>query len=522
MKRIAILTSGGDAPGMNAAIRAVVRTAIYNNIEIYGVKMGYNGLINGDIFKMELSSVADIIHRGGTILGTARSDEFMTDEGKQKALESLRKNGIEGVVVIGGDGSMRGALSLHKLGVKTISIPATIDNDLGYTDYTIGFMTALETVADAISKLRDTSSAHGRANIVEVMGRNCGDIALYSGLAGGAETIFVPEELVNIDELVSKAISGIKRGKRHHIIVVAEGSTDTYRLRDVFEERTGIETRVTVLGHVQNRRGILKKTKIVATIGPASDSEEMLERLINLGVNVMRLNFSHGTHEEHQLRIDRIKKVREKLNVPIAIMLDTKGPEIRIGTFKNGKINIEQGQKFTLTTEDIYGDDTKVSVSYKDISNDVVVGSRVLIDDGLVEFNIVDKDEKNVCMVAVNSGELSDRKGVNIPDAKVKLPALTPGDISDILFGIKNDVDYIAASFIRTREDVLSIRRILEENDGYKIGVISKIENREGVHNMDAILEVSDGIMIGRCECDNRRNKCSNAFGRNGCGKISG
>lgn len=251
MKRIAILTSGGDAPGMNAAIRAVVRTAIYNNIEIYGVKMGYNGLINGDIFKMELSSVADIIHRGGTILGTARSDEFMTDEGKQKALESLRKNGIEGVVVIGGDGSMRGALSLHKLGVKTISIPATIDNDLGYTDYTIGFMTALETVADAISKLRDTSSAHGRANIVEVMGRNCGDIALYSGLAGGAETIFVPEELVNIDELVSKAISGIKRGKRHHIIVVAEGSTDTYKLRDVFEERTGIETRVTVLGHVQ-------------------------------------------------------------------------------------------------------------------------------------------------------------------------------------------------------------------------------------------------------------------------------
>ncbi len=251
MKRIAILTSGGDAPGMNAAIRAVVRTAIYNNIEIYGVKMGYNGLINGDIFKMELSSVADIIHRGGTILGTARSDEFMTDGGKQKALESLRKNGIEGVVVIGGDGSMRGALSLHKLGVKTISIPATIDNDLGYTDYTIGFMTALETVADAISKLRDTSSAHGRANIVEVMGRNCGDIALYSGLAGGAETIFVPEELVNIDELVSKAISGIKRGKRHHIIVVAEGSTDTYKLRDVFEERTGIETRVTVLGHVQ-------------------------------------------------------------------------------------------------------------------------------------------------------------------------------------------------------------------------------------------------------------------------------
>ena len=167
----------------------------------------------------------------------------------------------------------------------------------------------------------------------------------------------------------------------------------------------------------------MKKTKIVATIGPASDSEEMLERLISLGVNVMRLNFSHGTHEEHALRIERIKKVREKLNVPVALMLDTKGPEIRIGTFKNGKIYINQGQKFTLTTEEVEGDETRVSVSYKEISNDVVVGGRVLIDDGLVEFNIVDKDEKNVHMVAVNSGELSDRKGVNIPDAKVKLPA---------------------------------------------------------------------------------------------------
>ena len=249
--RIAVLTSGGDAPGMNACIRAVVRTSIYMGMEVYGVKMGYNGLINGDIYKMELSSVADIIHRGGTILGTARSDEFMTELGLKKAVDKLNENNIEGLVVIGGDGTLTGAKTLSDAGVNVIGIPATIDNDLGFTDHTIGFMTAIETAVDAISKLRDTSSSHGRANIVEVMGRNCGDIALTAGLAGGAETIIIPEIKYDIDAMVKKALNGIKRGKRHHIIVVAEGAADSYELSKELEEKTGIETKVTVLGHVQ-------------------------------------------------------------------------------------------------------------------------------------------------------------------------------------------------------------------------------------------------------------------------------
>lgn len=249
--RIAVLTSGGDAPGMNACIRAVVRTSIYMGMEVYGVKMGYNGLINGDIYKMELSSVADIIHRGGTILGTARSDEFMTELGLKKAVDKLNENNIEGLVIIGGDGTLTGAKTLSDAGVNVIGIPATIDNDLGFTDYTIGFMTATETAVDAISKLRDTSSSHGRANIVEVMGRHCGDIALTAGLAGGAETIIIPEIKYDIDAMVKKALNGIKRGKRHHIIVVAEGAADSYELSKELEEKTGIETKVTVLGHVQ-------------------------------------------------------------------------------------------------------------------------------------------------------------------------------------------------------------------------------------------------------------------------------
>lgn len=242
----------------------------------------------------------------------------------------------------------------------------------------------------------------------------------------------------------------------------------------------------------------MKKTKIVATIGPASDTKEMFTELVKAGVNVARLNFSHGTHEEHQKRIDMIKEVRKELGIPVAIMLDTKGPEIRIGKFKNGRIDILQGQNFMLTTEDILGDETKVSVSYRGLPNDVQVGGRILIDDGLVEFEIVEKTDTAIKLIAINSGELSNRKGVNVPNTKINLPSLTEGDIEDIKFGIKNDVDYIAASFIRTREDVLSIRLILEQNKGYNIKVISKIENREGVINMDRILEVSDGIMIAR------------------------
>lgn len=251
MKTIGVLTSGGDAPGMNAALRAVVRTGIYNNVRMMGIKQGYEGLIHGDIDDMTLSSVADIIHRGGTVIRTARSKDFMTEAGFKKALNVIDVFNIDGLIVLGGDGTFKGAKSLCDAGIPTIGIPCTIDNDLAYTDYTIGFLTAVDTVVEAIGKIRDTSSSHSRANIIEVMGRNCGDIALYAGLAGGAESIIVPEIEFDMDKICEKAIMGRNRGKLHHIIVLAEGVGNPFEIAKEMEEKTGIETRVTVLGYLQ-------------------------------------------------------------------------------------------------------------------------------------------------------------------------------------------------------------------------------------------------------------------------------
>lgn len=251
MKTIGVLTSGGDAPGMNAALRAVVRTGLYNNIRMMGISQGYDGLIHGNIDDLTLSSVADIIHRGGTVLKTARSEEFMTEVGFRKALNVLDVFNIDGLVVLGGDGTFKGAQALAKAGIPTIGIPCTIDNDLAYTDYTIGFFTAVETVVEAISKIRDTSSSHGRANIIEVMGRNCGDIALYAGLAGGAESIIVPEMEFDLDTICEKALMGRNRGKLHNIIILAEGVGNPFDIAHSMEEKTGIETKVTVLGYLQ-------------------------------------------------------------------------------------------------------------------------------------------------------------------------------------------------------------------------------------------------------------------------------
>ncbi|MCF6461770.1 6-phosphofructokinase [Clostridium sp. Cult3] len=251
MNTIGLLTSGGDAPGMNAAIRSVVRSSIFNDVKIMGIKQGYNGLLNGEIEEMNLSSVADIIHRGGTMLRSARCDEFKTEEGLNKALNVIRVFGIDGLVVLGGDGTFKGAQKLYNAGVPVSCIPCTIDNDMGYTDYTIGFMTAVETAVDAIGKIRDTSTSHGRANIVEVMGRGCGDIALYSGIAGGAESIIVPEVEFDIDEVCKRVIQGRNRGKLHHIIALAEGVGNAYEVAEEIEAKTGTETRVTILGHIQ-------------------------------------------------------------------------------------------------------------------------------------------------------------------------------------------------------------------------------------------------------------------------------
>ena len=251
MKTIGILTSGGDAPGMNAAIRAVVRSAIYYGCKVYGINRGYKGLIESDIVEMNLSSVGDIIHRGGTILKSSRCEEFKTEEGRQKAVKILKKYGIDCLVVIGGDGSFMGAQKLSDLGFPAIGIPGTIDNDLAYTDYTIGFDTALNTIVDAISKIRDTSSSHERVNIIEVMGRHCGDLALYAGLAGGAETIIVPEVDYKIEDVCVRLETTKKRGKRHSIILLAEGFGNANDIGKQIVERTGADLRVTVLGHVQ-------------------------------------------------------------------------------------------------------------------------------------------------------------------------------------------------------------------------------------------------------------------------------
>lgn len=251
VKSIAVLTSGGDSQGMNAAVRAVVRSGLFYGLKVFAVQRGFQGLINDDIRPMDLRSVGDIIQRGGTILQTARCKEFMTPEGQQLGADNLRKHGIDGLVVIGGDGSYQGANKLNKLGIKTMGLPGTIDNDIPFTDFTIGFDTAVSIVVDAINKLRDTMTSHERSSVVEVMGRHCGDIALYAGLASGAETILVPEVSFDLDVIARRMKDNFDHGKRHSIIVVAEGAGGGEEISKSIADRNGIESRVTVLGHVQ-------------------------------------------------------------------------------------------------------------------------------------------------------------------------------------------------------------------------------------------------------------------------------
>ncbi len=251
VQSIAVLTSGGDSQGMNAGVRAVVRSALFYGIGVYGVQRGYYGLIHDEIKQMDLRSVGDIIQRGGTVLQTARCQEFLTEAGQRQAVENLRKHGIDGLVVIGGDGSYQGAAILNKLGIKTMGLPGTIDNDIPFTDFTIGFDTAVSIVVDAINKLRDTMSSHERSSIVEVMGRRCGDIALHAGLASGAETILVPEVELDLDVMANRMKENFINGKRHSIIIVAEGVGKGEDIAHQITIRNGIEPRVTVLGHIQ-------------------------------------------------------------------------------------------------------------------------------------------------------------------------------------------------------------------------------------------------------------------------------
>ena len=251
MKRIGLLTSGGDAPGMNAAIRAVVRSGIYYGMEVFGIERGYAGLIGDNVIPMEMRSVSNIVQCGGTRLRTARCLEMTTVEGQKKALDTLEKHGIEGLVVIGGDGSFRGAKVLSEYGVPTIGIPGTIDNDLEYTDYTLGFDTAVNTCLDIINKLRDTMTSHERISVVEVMGRHCGDIALYSGIASGAEIIVVPEISFDMSEIIARINNSRANGKHSNIIVIAEGVMSAEKFAAQLQQITEYSVRPTCIGHVQ-------------------------------------------------------------------------------------------------------------------------------------------------------------------------------------------------------------------------------------------------------------------------------
>ncbi|MDR0854451.1 MAG: 6-phosphofructokinase [Clostridiales Family XIII bacterium] len=266
MKRIGVLTSGGDAPGMNACIRAVVRTGISLDMEVFGIKRGYEGLMSGELEQLQSTSVSDIIQRGGTILKTARSEKFMTPGGFEMALNVIKTYRLDGLVIIGGNGSLTGAITLADAGVPVIGLPGTIDNDLPFTDETIGFTTAVNTVLSAISNIRDTSDAHERTTVIEVMGRECGDIAIMAGLTGGAEIILVPEEPLDIDRVCRILLDGKNRGKNSSIIIKAEGvDIASVKLDEVIEERTGLETKVVILGYIQRGGSPIARDRMIAS-----------------------------------------------------------------------------------------------------------------------------------------------------------------------------------------------------------------------------------------------------------------
>ncbi len=265
-KTISVLTSGGDAPGMNAAIRSIVRAGIGQGMRVLGIRRGYNGLINGDVFEMNLRSVSDIIHRGGTILYTARSPEFRTEQGVAKAVEVCKDIGIDGVIVIGGDGSFRGARALSNAGIPCIGIPGTIDNDISCSEYTIGFDTAMNTAMEMIDRIRDTAQSHDRCSVVEVMGRRCGDIALHTGIAVGATAILVPEVKYDFDKDIIERIRFTQKiGKKHFIIIAAEGLGKINEITAEIQKRTGIESRTTILGHVQRGGSPTLRDRVVAS-----------------------------------------------------------------------------------------------------------------------------------------------------------------------------------------------------------------------------------------------------------------
>lgn len=297
IKTIGVLTSGGDAPGMNAAIRAVVRTGLAKGLKVKGIKRGYQGLLNEEILDMKARDVSEIIQRGGTILGTARCMEFMELEGQQKGAEICRKHGIDGIVVIGGDGSYKGAMKLAEQGINTVGVPGTIDLDIACTDYTIGFDTAINTAMEAIDKVKDTSSSHERASVIEVMGRNAGYIALWCGVANGAEDILIPEKYdYNEQNIINNIINNRKRGKTHHIIINAEGIGHSTSMARRIEAATGIETRATILGYMQRGGNPTCKDRYFASIMGSYAVDILLEGKSNRVVA-----YKHGEFVDYDM-----------------------------------------------------------------------------------------------------------------------------------------------------------------------------------------------------------------------------
>lgn len=298
VKTIGVLTSGGDAPGMNAAIRAVVRGAINKGLKVKGIMRGYAGLLDEEIVDMDTTSVSDIINRGGTILYTARCMEFTKPEGQERGAEICRKHNIDGIVVIGGDGSFRGAGKLSALGINTIGLPGTIDLDIACTDYTIGFDTAVNTAMEAIDKIRDTSTSHERCSIVEVMGRNAGYIALWCGIANGAEDILLPERYDGDEQaLINRIIENRKRGKKHNIIINAEGIGHSCSMAKRIEAATGIETRATILGHMQRGGTPTCKDRVYASIMGARAAELLAE-----GKSNRLVAYKHGEFVDYDIQ----------------------------------------------------------------------------------------------------------------------------------------------------------------------------------------------------------------------------
>lgn len=317
--KIAVLTSGGDSPGMNAAIRAVVRKSIYEGVEVYGVYQGFQGLMTGNIKKLELGDVGDIIQRGGTTLYSARCPEFKNKESRQVAIEHLKAHGIEKLIVIGGDGSFRGAQRLHEEGIATIGVPGTIDNDILGTDYTIGFDTALNTIIDSVDKIRDTATSHERTFIIEVMGRDAGDLALWAGVAGGAETILIPESPMDIKEVAERIQMGMDRGKKHSIIIVAEGVMSAAECGKELRNYINVDTRESVLGHIQRGGKPSGRDRVLASRLAAFAVELIISGESGYAVGIMnnelvKTAFDHVFQEAQQYD-EKLYKLSKELSI---------------------------------------------------------------------------------------------------------------------------------------------------------------------------------------------------------------